>query len=149
MGSRGPLGSPFGRRAKSKNKKPFPAEATIPRASKPDIVKARPHASAYWDRHQREMHRTGRLNSAFEFGFAAVCLLWADVLECEEEIQREGMWLTDAKGRKYINPSSMIQIRAFRDYLVWAKQYALTPEAAKRVNLHPPEKSNNTVWDMF
>jgi P27 family predicted phage terminase small subunit len=110
----------------------MPFGSTLPPAEMPTWLKG--EARKCWRRHEAELTRAGNLNVLFGFSFALLCSCWADYLEIEEQIRKDGMVVTGAGGRPVAHPLTAARSQALRQYLSLAREFGMTPATRRRSN---------------
>lgn len=146
MGARGPLPGPFSvsaaKRKRGRGRPPGPPP------TKPDFVVADPVASDFWDRHQAELVKQGRLCAGFEISFGLVAMAFSIYRQISETIERDGLMVPGPKGRLVAHPLTRARNNSLRDFLDGAAKFGLTPASDARLpRVEPPAAGDG--WEVL
>lgn len=143
MGERGPVGSPFGRRAQDREKKfrvvgkrppgEPPAAARRVSVRMPRYVRDVPEARRFWREHVHTLEDYGRLEAIHRQTFARLCLTYARIRDFEQRIALEGAVLEGPRGGKAKHPLLTPLRQAEQSFAELASRFGLDPKSAMRL----------------
>jgi P27 family predicted phage terminase small subunit len=106
-------------------------------------------AKAEWRRVMHELANVGLLTVVDRAALAAYCQAWAEWVQAEQELERNGRVLTTDKGYAYPSPWVAIRNNALDAMRKFAVEFGMTPSSRSRVKVQATEKELSLAETLF
>ena len=90
-----------------------------------------------WRRLAPELERRGLLTGLDVAAFASLCTAFVVVRELGAIVARDGLTVTDRRGRVSSHPAIREKMKWEKEVLCWLKEFGLTPNSRARLHLPP------------
>ena len=90
-------------------------------------------ARAEWRRMAKILTASRLVTVADRAALAGYCATWAQWLEVQEQVQREGLVISQPSGRVVQNPAVQMAISLSAELRRWAVEFGLTPSSRTKV----------------
>ncbi len=117
-------------------KRPLPKNEPRPRPVAPSRPAwLLPEAKREWSRVAPELERLGLLTVVDRAALAGYCQAWAQAVQAEDVLRREGLTFTTPNGYVQQRPEVAIAQKAWQAVKSFAAEFGLTPSSRTRLSL--------------
>jgi P27 family predicted phage terminase small subunit len=99
-------------------------------------------AKTEWTRLVKELSALGMLAKVDRAALAMCCTAWADYVQAENKVKKEGAVIISDKGGLYQNPWVSIKARRMDQVMKFYAEFGMTPSSRSRIKVDAPDEED-------